>query len=347
MDFGSGAKVAVALSGGVDSAAAAALLKARGYEVVGVTALIPLAGGGLATSLSEAASVARALGIPHEIVDLRSEFDRLVIEPFLEAYAAGVTPNPCVRCNRFIKFGLLLEESLRMGCEAFATGHYARVETGGGEPRLLKAGDPRKDQAYVLWRLSRPTLSRLMFPLGTMTREAAMEVAREAGVWRTAPESQDVCFLADRDLAGLLEGNPSARPGPIVDTEGRMVGRHRGIAFYTVGQRRGLGLGGDQARYVLEIRPAENVLVVGERQELPVREFSLEQVAFIGDRPAGEIACQVRTRYRGEALPCLLEPSADGTAMVRYPEPGPEAVPGQSAVLYDGEVVLGGGIITR
>ncbi|MBU1671535.1 MAG: tRNA 2-thiouridine(34) synthase MnmA [Actinobacteria bacterium] len=340
-------KVAVALSGGVDSAAAAAILKGRGFEVVGITALIPRVGGGLATALEEARSVALALRIPHEVVDLRDEFERLVIEPFLAEYLAGRTPNPCVVCNRRIKFGLLMEQALRTGCDAFATGHYTRVEDRERGPALLRAGDERKDQAYVLWQLSRPVLSRLMFPLGDMTREEAAEVTRLAGVTRTAAESQDACFMAGTDLASLFDGHPSVTPGPILDARGNVLGGHRGLARYTIGQRHGLGLGGDRAYYVLEIRPEDNALVVGSRQDLPVGGFTVGEVSFVGESPPAPLECRVRTRYRGPALPCRFEPGEEGSGEVLYDGKGPEAVPGQSAVFYAGDEVLGGGLIVR
>lgn len=344
-------RVAVALSGGVDSAAAAALLKREGFEVLALTMRLFSPGDGGEEGIESAQAVARALGVEHEFVDVTAEFERLVIEPFLDAYVHGTTPNPCVTCNRFIKFGSLLDAALERGCEFLATGHYARLEGGAGGPvRLFRGADPGKDQSYVLWTLGQETLGSLLFPLGRLTKDAARALAREAGDVRTSPESQDICFLAGGSLAGLFEQRASGlvRPGPVLDTSGNIIGTHRGLPFYTVGQRRGLGLGGPKAMFVLELRGEDNALVVGSAAALACNEFRVVGLNFIsGETPTGTLSCLAQTRYRGPALPATLEVLEGSSAVVRYAKPGPAAAPGQSAAFYlDGELV-GGGVIAR
>lgn len=342
-------RVAVALSGGVDSAAAAALLKSEGFEVLALTMRLFSPGDGGEEVVESARAVARALGVEHEVVDVTAEFEHLVIEPFLNAYIHGTTPNPCVTCNRFIKFGLLLDAALERGCEFLATGHYARLEGGPGGPvRLFRGADAAKDQSYVLWTLEQETLKRLLFPLGRLTKDEVKALAREAGAGRTSPESQDICFLAGGSLAGLVAGRASGlvRPGPVLDTSGNIIGTHRGLPFYTVGQRRGLGLGGPKAMFVLELRGDDNTLVVGGADALACLEFRVAELNLIsGETPAGTLSCLVQTRYRGAALPAKLEVLEGRRSIVRYAEPGPAAAPGQSAAFYQDGELIGGGVI--
>ncbi len=342
--------MAVALSGGVDSAAAAAVLLRLGNDVLGLTMRLPTADAG-GSSVEAAASVARSLGIAHEVIDLADEFERLVVSPFVESYSSALTPNPCVECNRSVKFGLLLEAALARGCDALATGHYARLEGGGpGRYRLFRGADRSKDQSYVLWTLGQDTLERVSFPLGNMHKKQAAGLALNAGADVGAQESQDICFLSGNSYRDLLAERAGGMlvPGPILDREGRVLGEHRGLAFYTVGQRRGLGLGGPRPMYVLELRREDNTLLVGDMESVRCSGFYVEGLSFVsGNIPTAALDCLVQTRYQGPALPALLEPAGEYRAIVRYPEPGPAAAPGQSAVFYSGDELLGGGLIIR
>lgn len=341
--------VAVALSGGVDSAAAAVLLQRGGFEVTALTAR--LTGGTRNPAVECAQGVAEALGMKHEVIDLTGEFERLVVRPFIEAYADGLTPNPCVNCNREVKFGLLLQEARKRDCEYLATGHYARITGGGDRPFTVRLpADRGRDQTYVLWTLGQRILRRVLFPVGGLTRDEAARVTRDAGVKCLSPSSQDICFLAGERYADLVKRRAPHRvtAGPVLDEEGNVLGEHLGLAYYTVGQRRGLGLGGYRALYVLEIRQQDNSLVVGKRERLSCGEFPVEGVRLLsGEKPGGTIPCRVKTRYRGPALAAELEFLAGGRCIVRYREPGPAAAPGQSAVFYREDEMLGGGIIGR
>jgi len=346
-----GGKVAVALSGGVDSAAAACILKDRGFELLGLTMYTPAFEEGETNTLSAARAVAEAIGIEHEIVDIEDRFEKLVIQPFLDTYINGETPNPCITCNSEIKFGLMMDEAISRGCDLMATGHYARIEGEGRGPfMVLRAADRDKDQTYVLWTLDQSTLGRVLFPLGRLTKREAAVVARDAGVHHTASESQDICFLAGNSYAGLVAARApeSIRPGPVVNAQGVTVGTHRGLPFYTVGQRRGLGIGGSSAMYVLEIDPGRNTLVVGDRGSLSVEEFPVTVLNFIsGQPPSDRFECHVKTRYRGSSRPAVVEMRKDDLLTVRYREPGPPAAPGQSAVFYSDDELLGGGVVVR
>lgn len=343
-----GDRIAVALSGGADSAAVAVILKGLGFEVMTLTMRLTKHDDSVVDC---AAGVARALGVEHRVVDLRSEFERLVVRPFVEAYASGLTPNPCVNCNRDMKFTLLLAEAQEIGCRYLATGHYAEITGGGDRPFTLKRPvDRGRDQTYVLWTLGQSTLKHVLFPLGTITREDAVGTVREAGITCRAVSSQDICFLDGVPYVDLVAGRAPerVRPGPILDTGGNVLGEHRGLAHYTVGQRKGLGLGGPGSSYVLEIRPDDNTLVVCPRERLFCREFPVAGVRFSsGDWSPGTVSCQVMTRYRGAALPASLDLDRDDKGIVRYRETGAPVAPGQSAVFYRGDELLGGAVIER
>ncbi|CAN5291347.1 tRNA 2-thiouridine(34) synthase MnmA [soil metagenome] len=401
-DVGGGARVVVAMSGGVDSSVAAALLAERGCEVVGITMKnfcygeVPEEHASAACcsleAIEDARAVARRLDIAHHVLDFEGRFREAVIDPFAAEYAAGRTPNPCVRCNRFVRFPQLWKKARLLGAEFVATGHYARAvrahgdagdagEAGGAvrsgrtaDVELRRPADRAKDQTFYLWGITRPLLERALFPLGGLTKGKVRERARDLGL-ETAekPESQDICFIPDGDLRGFLErhrdedpelaasaapGADRFRPGPIVTAAGETVGTHAGSAFYTVGQRRGLGITAGHPLYVTAIAEG-NTLVVGPEEELCSPGLEADEINWLaappagngpaGGRPAGgSFRAQVQIRSRSPAVRAKIAPLAgDRAASVRFDHPQRAVAPGQSAVFYAGDRVLGGGTIAR
>lgn len=339
--------VAVAMSGGVDSSVAAAVLLEQGVEVVGVTMCVVAPDAGAADPAPPAAEGARTLGIPHHVFDLREPFDRLIVEPFCDAYAAGRTPNPCVHCNRLIKFGELLRRVEELGMSRLATGHYARIRRQGDRWCLLAGVDKAKDQSYSLYALSQEQLARALFPLGEMTKEQVRGVARRLNL-SARPESQEICFIGGRGYRDyLLRRRPGvARPGPIVDRRGRRIGTHRGIGFYTVGQRQGLGVAAGEPLYVLGIDVEGNRLIAGTAEEAVFSGLTMEQVNCVcGETipPAGT-RMTVKIRARAARVACLVSPEENG-ARVEFDEPQRGVSAGQAAVCYEGDAVVMGGII--
>jgi tRNA-specific 2-thiouridylase len=341
------------MSGGVDSSVAAALLKERGHDVVGVTLLTsPSAEAGA----RDAENAARALGIPHRVLDVSEKFEEHVVSYFCAEYSAGRTPNPCVVCNRRIKFGELLQAARAMGAAALATGHYARTTrsaTGdgrdGGRYLLLKGSDRDKDQSYALYSLDQEQLAAALFPVGGMTKKAVRETARRLGLpVADKPESQEICFIPSGDYRDFLRRRcPGGdTPGPILDTSGRVLGTHDGLWSYTVGQRRGLGIASREPLYVVRIDRPRNALIVGTAAEASRRECRVAQVNFIPfDRLAGPMEVGCKVRYRAEETPAVIRPGPDSTVHVMFSRPERAVTPGQSAVFYDGDVVVGGGVI--
>jgi tRNA-specific 2-thiouridylase len=372
-------KVVVAMSGGVDSSLAAALLVEAGHEVIGVTLHLWDDDGDdrLAESLccsqeiaESARRVCAQLGIPYYVFNYQREFRKHVIDYFVSEYARGYTPNPCLACNRDLKFRALLNRALGLGYEYVATGHYARIHPENQEPRtknpeppatshqlpaqsyqLLRGVDQEKDQSYMLHILGQRELSRLMFPIGGYTKSQVRAMAAERGLSSAdRPESQDICFVPGGDYRNLLreERPESLVPGPIVDQSGRQVGQHNGLPLYTIGQRRGLGVAGGQPYYVTDLDVAQNALVVGPAAALQRDTLTTEGVTFInGDWPSGPFACQVQIRAHAASIPAQAMPMADGTVLVTFERPQRAVTPGQAAVFYDGERVLGGGQIAR
>jgi tRNA-specific 2-thiouridylase len=334
----------IALSGGVDSAVAALLLKEQGFVCEG--AVMRLFEGG---DVSAAQAAAASLGIGLRVFDCKKEFAALVIGPFIEAYRAGRTPNPCLICNRKIKFGLFLQKAGEFGFGRIATGHYARIERDGGRYLLKKSADSQKDQSYVLYSLTQEQLAAASFPLGGLAKEEVRELARDAELAAgSAGESMDICFIPDGDYAGYIERliNTPFPAGPFTDIEGNILGAHRGIARYTVGQRRGLGLAHTEPLYVKEIRADDNTVVVGTEALLYSKSLTAVSCNLIAsERLDAPLRAKVKIRYRHtEQAATVIQADAD-TLLIDFDEPQRAVTPGQAAVIYDGDVVIGGGVI--
>jgi tRNA-specific 2-thiouridylase len=344
------------MSGGVDSSVATALLQAQGYAVQGVTMLLwrePVLDTQASPpdAIASARAVCMQLGIPHRVVDLRQPFRELVVDYFLHEYARGRTPNPCLRCNRLLKFGLLLDQARAAGAERLATGHYVRRVDAQGRHRLLAGIDPRKDQSYFLYALTQEQLARIIFPLGEWTKERVRAYARERQLPAAErPESQDVCFLQDGDYRRFVAtyAPESVRPGPIVDVHGRVLGEHRGLPFYTVGQREGLGIAAARPLYVIALDPDRNVLLVGHVEALGRDALLAEQTSYIAGAPPPRGArVEAKIRYRARRVGARIYDGGGGQAQVTFDAPLRDIAPGQAVVFYDGDEVLGGGTIAR
>jgi tRNA-specific 2-thiouridylase len=345
-------KIAVAMSGGVDSSVAAALLQAQGHDVVGVTLQQWPRGeteesakhGGCCSlsAVEDARRVASMLGIPYFCWNLEHEFAERVIEPFVREYSEGRTPNPCLRCNAFVRFDLMLARVLELGFDKLATGHYARIVEGRDGAQLHAGVDPAKDQSYMLYDLESERLARIAFPLGGMTKREVREHAREFGLpVADKAESQEICFVPRGETARYLSQRLPVSAGAVVDASGRELGSHRGTALYTVGQRSGFGgLREAGPWYVLKIDAPSNRLVVGRREELATSEVELRDMSFIDGSADEPLRCEARLRYHAPAIPATY---AGGRLTLDEPFLG--AAPGQAAVLYAGTRVLGGGII--
>ncbi|MBN1937266.1 MAG: tRNA 2-thiouridine(34) synthase MnmA [Anaerolineae bacterium] len=352
------ARVAVALSGGVDSAVAAALLLEQGWDVIGVTMRIwhepPLSSDvpPLPDPANGAGRVAEVLGIPLHVIDAAVPFKQHVVDRFIAEYSAGRTPNPCLYCNRRVKFGYLFEQALVLSVEHFATGHYARVYLApdGSAWQLLRGVDRGKDQSYVLYVLGQRELSRVIFPLGELTKDRVRQMALERGLHAAhTEESQDLCFVCDGDYRRfLLRYAPQAfAPGPILDTSGREIGRHKGLAAYTIGQRGGMGIAAPEALYVLRIDVARNALIAGPKCELGRDRLTACEVNWIsGLPPEASVQVNAKIRYRAGAVQATVTPLPDASVEVVFVEPLRDITPGQGIVFYRDDMVLGGGIIT-
>jgi len=350
-------KVVVAMSGGVDSSVAAALLVEAGHEVIGVTLKqwedvdgnLPTAGCCTVGDAEDARRVSAQLGIPYYVLDYVDEFRKAVVEPFGKSYLAGRTPNPCVECNRTVRFKALLERTAELGADLLATGHYARVIRDAGGYQLRKGVDPGKDQSYVLYMLTQEQLSKIQLPVGELTKPEVREYATRLGL-RTAgkPDSQEICFVGDGNYRDFLAEHfpETARPGPIVDMAGAEVGSHGGTAGFTIGQRRGLGVALQEPRFVVDIDSATSTIVIGDRADLRASGCVVENVSFVAGQPPIEGAIEVKVRYRSHPVPARL--AADGDSwQVLFGDPQTAVAPGQAAVFYRGDEVLGGGTIER
>ena len=352
--------VVVGMSGGVDSSVTAAMLVDQGYQVQGVTLQTWETEDDATTSkkwqergcckIGIARYVAERLHIPHRVIDIREHFRSAVVQDFIDGYRSGQTPNPCVRCNERVKFGCLVDAARELGADAVATGHYARVASdAAGRPHLHKGGDPKKDQSYFLYRLNRRWLSGILFPVGGLCKDEVWRKAEAIGLPADeVKESQEICFVTKGDYRSFLEQEvpQAASPGTFVGTDGTVLGTHRGVPFYTPGQRRGLGLSAEQRLYVVRVDAATNTVVVGREEDL------LETSCVVGDlnllsvdRLDEPVRAEVKVRYASPAVPATIWPLDEGRVRLEFDAPQRALSPGQSAVFYQDDLVLGGGII--
>lgn len=348
----------IAMSGGVDSSVAAYLMKESGYDCVGATmALVRSEDTGSGReraccsldAVEDARSVACRLGIPYYVFNMRPAFQKEVIDRFVYAYEHGETPEPCIDCNRYLKFDRLYERARLLGCGLVATGHYARIEREDGRWLLKKAADPRRDQSYFLCTMTQEQLAHTRFPLGGLCKEQTRRIAAEQGFYNAGrPDSQDLCFVPDGDYAGFIErctGRKSPA-GDFVDAQGRVLGRHRGVIRYTVGQRRGLGVSAGRPLYVQRIDAAENRVVLCGEEGLYTRRAEAESFNWIAfEKPPARLRAEAKLRAGHGGAPAEVWTGADGRVRVEFDEPQRAVTPGQALVLYRGETVLGGGVI--
>lgn len=347
-------KVMIAMSGGVDSSVAAYLMLRAGYDCVGGTmrlcdGLLPESGSGV----SDARAVAEKLGIPFREFDHTALFRQKVVDAFIRCYEEGGTPNPCVECNRHLKFDALLREALAMGCDWIATGHYARIEThpDNGRKLLFRGDDPSKDQSYFLAGLTQHQLSHIRFPLGALTKEQVRQIAREQGFDNAHKrDSQDICFIPDGDYRAFMERytGKTYPAGEYLDLSGNVVGQHSGAVGYTIGQRKGLGIALGEPVYVCAKDMEKNTVTVGPNEALFHRSLRAESWNWIPfPRPDAPLRVTAKIRYRHQEQPATVYPEADGSARVVFDEPQRAITTGQAVVLYDGDLVIGGGTITN
>ncbi len=336
------------MSGGVDSSVTAALLKRQGLAVEGVTMKLTA---GLCCDIGSAQEVCRHLGIPHRMIDAQAEFSHSVISDFIAEFRSGRTPNPCIRCNDTIKFDLLLHYARSNGFDYLATGHYARIDHDEKSSRFLlrKGIDEAKDQSYFLYRLKQGQMHSVLFPLGGMRKTDVRSAARELALPAAErPESQEICFVPDCDYRSFLKENApeTLTPGKMVLLDGTVVGKHDGIAFFTIGQRRGLGVSAGERLYVVRIEPEANRVVLGRIDDLKTVEMTVSDPNFIlFDELRSPMKVFVKIRYRSPFVPAIIEPSGSKRVRVKFVQPVKGVCPGQAAVFYDGDTVAGGGII--
>ena len=342
-------KAMIAMSGGVDSSVSAWLAQQAGYACLGATLVLLCDDDG--HNSRDAESVSRRLSMPFYVFPLEQDFTCKVIAPFVSEYEAGRTPNPCVLCNRHLKFGALLDKARELGCEKLVTGHYARIQQQGDRWLLKKGLDASKDQSYVLYALTQEQLAHTLFPLGELTKEQSRSIAVEQGfVNANRPDSQDICFIPDGDYAAFIRRTTGQEypAGDFVDPQGNVLGRHKGLIHYTVGQRRGLGVSAATPLYVQQLDIPGNRVVLCTSQELFQRTAIATDFNWIAfDPPTEPVRCRARARYHQPEQPATAYPQADGAVRVEFDTPQRALTPGQAIVLYDGDTVLGGGTIVR
>lgn len=354
-------KVVVGMSGGVDSSVAAFLLKEQGYDVIGVTMQIwqdeaeekKSAEGGCCglTAVDDARRVAEKLNIPYYVMNFKQEFKKQVMDYFVAEYLRGHTPNPCIACNRYVKWEALLKRSLEIGADYIATGHYARIDRlPNGRFAIRNSVTASKDQTYALYSLTQEQLSRTLMPVGEFAKDEIRKIALEAGLpVANKPDSQEICFIPDDDYAGFIEreaGSAVPGPGNFVDKDGKVLGRHKGITHYTIGQRKGLEIAMGRRVFVTEIRPETAEVVLGENEDVFTDRVLCDRVNFMSVADVTEptrVKAKIRYNHQGEY--CVLEKQADGSVLCRFEKPVRASTPGQAVVFYDGEYVLGGGTI--
>ena len=349
-------KILVAMSGGVDSSVAVYALKKQGYDCGGCTMIlhdnnsaINVESGEVSQDVKDAQTVALKMGMDFHVVDYRQEFDQTVIKDFVTCYQHGMTPNPCIVCNKYMKFGRLMDKAIELGFDGIATGHYARIEHDGSEFRLRKAADLNKDQSYVLYSLTQDQLSHVLFPLGEMTKEEARSIAEAEGFINAHKhDSQDICFVPDGDYASMIERYTRAqfKEGPFMDMDNNILGTHKGVIHYTIGQRRGLGIPAADRLYVVSLDVKNNIVYLGSNDDLFSDTVHVKDFHWISnsDIPVS-FECKAKIRYKHTEQPATVNYEGDGRATIIFKEKQRAITPGQTAVLYDGEYVLGGGLI--
>ena len=345
-------KCYVAVSGGVDSAVALTLIKQNGYSAEGVTMtvfdseLVPTYN---ERELDDAKALCERLGVPHHTIDLKKEFYNKVITDFISSYGRGETPNPCIVCNRFLKFGALADYCFKNGADVYATGHYVRVLTSGDRKIIARAKDEKKDQSYMLWSLTPDQISRFYAPLGEFSKDEVRAIDLNLGLAvATKGDSQDICFIPDGDYRAFLNRTAGDTDfiGDFVHTNGKILGKHLGQRSYTIGQRKGLGIAYTEPLYVVGRDMAKNQIILGSNDDLFVSEFRVRSANFSAiDYPTGDFRCEVKIRYHAPAVDCILHPIEDGIILVKTATPVRAVTPGQSAVFYSDDILLGGGVI--